>query len=164
MSWQSLNDFYRETLEKEKKGKISGFYAVIPHYVLEDNSLTSAEKIIYGEISSLVNKFGYCYATNKHLINFLKISQMTICRSLKKLSKRNYIRVEIEKNKLGTFRKIWITCGKPVDNLWKNRGGAKHFDQTGANQSDYPKEITQIDNNNKEKNETFKKEGGEKPV
>ena len=36
------------------------YYSVIPATVRYDNRLKPAEKLIYGEITSLTNKKGYC--------------------------------------------------------------------------------------------------------
>jgi len=123
MGFQPLNEFYREVEEREKKGRTSGYFAVIPHAVLEDEKLTATDKILYGEISALVNKVGYCYASNRHFQDTLKCSKKTINSGLASLTYRKYIRVDIEKNENGTFRKIWIGCEKPVDNPVDNSGG-----------------------------------------
>jgi uncharacterized phage protein (TIGR02220 family) len=48
------------------------FYAVIPAVILVNEDLSSNEKILYGIISSLTNKLGYCYATNKTLGDYFK--------------------------------------------------------------------------------------------
>ena len=123
MGFQPLSDFYREVLEREKKGRTPGYFAVIPHNVLEDDRLTATDKILFGEISALVNKFGYCYASNRHFQDTLRCSKKTINVGLVTLADRKYITIDIEKNETGTFRKIWIGCGKPVDNPVDNSGG-----------------------------------------
>ncbi len=112
MKWQPLNDFYREALEREKKGKVAGYFAVIPAFILEDPELSASEKIIYGEISALANRFGFCFAGNRHFENALKIGRATLKRGLKKLEEKEYIKIEISKDEKGTHRKLWIKCGK----------------------------------------------------
>lgn len=146
MTWIPLNEFYKEALEREKKGKISSYFAVIPHYVLEDEKLTPTEKLLFGEINSLVNKFGYCYATNRHFSDTLKFSKGTIKTGLTNLNERGYIKIEVEKNKMGTYRKIWITCKKPVEKEGIKKKNNIKNEPRGSIKNEPPKENTQIDN------------------
>lgn len=48
------------------------FYAVIPTEILTSDKISSHEKILYGVISSLTNKTGYCFASNAALAEFFK--------------------------------------------------------------------------------------------
>ena len=43
------------------------YYAIIPATVRYDTNLKYAEKLLYGEITALANKNGYCYTQNKYL-------------------------------------------------------------------------------------------------
>ena len=43
------------------------YYAVIPATVRYNNSLKPSEKLMYGEITALANKMGYCFANNKYI-------------------------------------------------------------------------------------------------
>ena len=45
---------------------IPSYYAVIPADVRYDKRLRDKAKLLYGEIVSLSNKYGYCYASNKY--------------------------------------------------------------------------------------------------
>lgn len=49
------------------------YYSVIPATVRYDNKLKPAEKLIYGEITSLTNKMGYCFANNKYFANLYTV-------------------------------------------------------------------------------------------
>lgn len=105
MTFQPLGEYYKE---KKEKPRVAGFYCVVPHYILEDPEISSTAKLIYGEISSLANKFGYCYAINKHFSELLKCSDRVVQSSIERLKKAKYLRVEVERSKGGTRRKIWI--------------------------------------------------------
>ena len=117
--FQNLNDFYKEAKERYLNDEVKrsvGFYAIIPTFILEEKTLTANEKLLYGEISALANKGGFCYAKNDHLKKSLNCGIITIKRALKTLTDLNLIEIEIERSEKGTYRKIWLTCGKPVEN------------------------------------------------
>ena len=42
------------------------YFAVIPANVRYDEKITERSKLLYGEITCLSNKEGYCFATNKY--------------------------------------------------------------------------------------------------
>jgi DNA-binding transcriptional ArsR family regulator len=108
MAFQSLNEFYKE-VEERRYRRTEGFYCVIPIYILQNPNISAEAKILYGELSALVNKYGYCYATNEYLAKRLGKSASTIQYALRQLKKGKLIRIEVEKNKDGTRRKIWLT-------------------------------------------------------
>lgn len=66
-------------------------YSVIPSVILDDRNLKSNDIILYARISSLSNKYGYCFATNKYLENIVGLSTRSIQRSLKRLIDNGYI-------------------------------------------------------------------------
>lgn len=47
----------RTSLEDEYK---TGYYAIIPATIRHNKDLKPAEKLLYGEITSLANKNGFC--------------------------------------------------------------------------------------------------------
>jgi DNA-binding MarR family transcriptional regulator len=108
MAFQSLNEFYNE-VEERKYRRTEGFYCVIPVYVLQNPDISAEAKILYGELSALINKYGYCYATNKYLAERLGRTTRTIQYALSELKNKKLIRIEIEKDNTGTRRKIWLT-------------------------------------------------------
>lgn len=66
---------------------------------------------MYGEITALTNKEGYCYAKNKYFADLFDVSQSTISRWISHLAEINTIKVEIIRNekKEVVQRKIYIT-------------------------------------------------------
>ena len=84
----------------------ANYYSVVPAEIKYNNELTERAKLIYGEISSLSNKTGYCFATNGYFSNLYKCTNRTIQNAISKLQEKGFIRVEIENR---NQRKIYIT-------------------------------------------------------
>lgn len=79
-------------------------YSKIPRYVIE-SKLCSNAKLLYGEISLLCHKEGFCYASNKYLANTIHVTERTITRLISELEYQNLITVEHSK---GNVRKIYM--------------------------------------------------------
>ena len=52
-----------------------GYYSIIPSTILYNKNLKANEKILYAVITSLSNKEGYCFASNKY---FAELYHVTI--------------------------------------------------------------------------------------
>lgn len=105
--------------------EIPNYYSVIPAEVRYDENLRDKSKLLYGEISSLCNKYGYCYASNQYFADLYKVSKTTISILIKELVDNEYIISEIE-YKEGTKeilnRYLRIVKGGYLRNL---KGGIK---------------------------------------
>ena len=84
----------------------SNYYAIIPAVVRYDNELTDKAKLLYGEITCLSNKEGYCFATNNYFANLYHCTTRAIQSTISKLQERGYIKIVIENN---YQRKIYLT-------------------------------------------------------
>ena len=100
------------------------YYAIIPATVRYDKNLKPAEKLLYGEITALSNKNGYCYAQNRYFANLYLVSIETVSRWLSHLQELGYIKIIIhrDENKKIIDRNIYIVdtpyCEKyyqPID-------------------------------------------------
>lgn len=86
-----------------------GYYAVIPLVVLHDNKLRPTAKLLYGQISSLTKKEGYCYASNEKLSTDIGIAKRSVENIIKELEKAGYIQREIiREDGKNVIRKIYI--------------------------------------------------------
>lgn len=83
----------------------AGYYAIIPANVRYDSELTDKAKLLYGEITCLSNKEGYCFATNKYFAKLYNCTNRAIQNAISKLQERRYINIVIEDN---YQRKIYI--------------------------------------------------------
>lgn len=73
--------------------RMPSYYAIIPANVRYDERLSSAEKLLYGEITALTSKTGKCWATNKYFSDLYHVAPQTISRWLSNLKKYGYIDV-----------------------------------------------------------------------
>lgn len=72
------------------------YYAVIPAMVRYDNDLKPNEKLLYGEITSLANKNGVCFAGNEYFANLYGVTKRSISDWLSHLKEKKYIKVFIQ--------------------------------------------------------------------
>ena len=94
-----------------EENKVS-YYAIIPASVRYDEELTDKAKLLYGEITALSNKQGYCFATNKYFANLYKCTNRAIQNAIFILQENGYIHVVIEDN---YQRKIYLTSSIGFD-------------------------------------------------
>lgn len=71
------------------------YYAIIPADVRYDENLKDKAKLLYGEITSLSDKNGYCYASNNYFAELYGISKTTVSLLIKNLLDKGYIQSEI---------------------------------------------------------------------
>lgn len=86
------------------------YYSIIPATVRYDYRLKPAEKILYGELTALSNKEGYCFAQNKYFAELYNVTVGTVSKWLSHLQKLGYIFIEIIRNNKNeiTARHIYI--------------------------------------------------------
>ena len=84
------------------------YYAVIPSSVRYDNRLKANSKLLYGEITALCNKEGFCWAGNRYFSELYGVSEKSITRWINDLVDAGHIRSEVTKNGEGTSRTITL--------------------------------------------------------
>lgn len=112
------------------------YYAIIPSTVRYDERLKFAERLLYGEITALIGKEGYCFASNNYFAKLYGVIPGTISRWISHLDKLGYIKVELIKNDKKEIieRRIFITdisCRKIMQNTYKQNSiyPYKQFEQ-----------------------------------
>ena len=85
----------------------TAYYAVIPADVRYDPNLKPNAKLLYGELTSLCNKTGYCWATNEYFSKLYELSLRTISRLISQLEESGYIRCEMVATEKGSERRIY---------------------------------------------------------
>ena len=91
------------------------YYAVIPADVRYDDGIPPNAKLLYGEISALIGKDGFCYASNSYFMKLFGFSDPTISRLITQLEKAGYIHREMEKDNSGQVkrRKLYLNVSVP---------------------------------------------------
>lgn len=91
-----------------------GYYMVIPATVW-NSDLTERSILLYGHISTLVKKEGYCWASNDYFVTKLKCSVASVKRCIIELEKAKLIYRELifkEGTKEVESRKIYLNPGR----------------------------------------------------
>lgn len=126
------------------------YYAIIPADVRYDDELTPNAKLLYGEITALSNKEGYCYASNTYFAELYKVSNRTIIRMINNLVNKGYLEKmniykkgtkEILQRRLYLVTKITLPSDKNV---------------TGGNDKNVTDNNTSINNTSINKKEIYK--------
>lgn len=70
------------------------YYAIIPADVRYDRNLKANEKLLYGEITCLSQKEGYCFASNNYFAELYEVTPQAISGWVKNLERCGYITCE----------------------------------------------------------------------
>lgn len=70
------------------------YYAIIPANV-RYSDITPNAKLLYGEITALANKKGYCYASNSYFAELYNVSDVSISNWIKELVDKKFIKREL---------------------------------------------------------------------
>jgi len=73
------------------------YYAIIPANVRYSDLKPNA-KLLYGEITALSNKHGFCFASNNYFANLYNVNKNTISAWITELKKKGFITVKIERD------------------------------------------------------------------
>lgn len=87
-----------------------GYIAIIPAVVRYDKELKPSEKLLFGEISALMDAKGYCWASNKYFAELYDVAIETVSRWITHLVKKGYVKSKIvyaEDGKTVLQRKLW---------------------------------------------------------
>jgi hypothetical protein len=118
----------------EKPTEKPNYYAIIPAHVRYNKELTLLERLLYGEITSLTNFKGYCWANNNYFAKLYGRSKGTISKSISKLNSLGFLEIEIKSvGKIVDKRLIKIKDMPQINNInnysHKSLGGVVKNDQ-----------------------------------
>lgn len=92
---------------ENKNNIFQSFWSTIPTLLLEDKEIPIRAKKLYGLISSLCRKEGYCWASNKFLAEYSEIPIGTLRKYLKLLERKEWIKSEVSPEE-GNQRRIFL--------------------------------------------------------
>lgn len=91
---------------KNKKERVyPNYYAIIPAPVRYNRALKGEAKILYGEITALSNKNGYCNASNGYFADLYGVTERTVSRWLGLLKRCGYLSIFVDK---GCKRRVYL--------------------------------------------------------
>lgn len=70
------------------------YFIAVPRIILNDQTCSQTDKLVYGVINSLSNNKEYCYASNSYFANMLSVKEKTISNSINSLKRKKYIEVK----------------------------------------------------------------------
>ena len=70
------------------------YYAIIPADVRYDKRLKANAKLLYGEITTLTHKEGYCWATDRYFAQLYDVGRNTVNIWIQSLKNYGYISIE----------------------------------------------------------------------
>lgn len=106
-------------MPEERLNEEPGFYALIPATVRYNKNLCPNAKLLYGEITAMCKKKGFCWATNDYFAKLYKVNKTTISEWISQLRLNGHIYVEVVNTDSGYERKIYmldaLLPGKLID-------------------------------------------------
>jgi hypothetical protein len=121
------------------------YYAIIPANVRYSDLKPNA-KLMYGEITALSNKYGFCFASNKYFAELYNVNKNTVSSWLSDLKNYGFIIINIERdsNKQIIKRCIGITKNMDSPIHEKMKGISTSINTTSNNISIKEKFINQV--------------------
>lgn len=89
----------------ENRKEKPNYYAIIPAPVRYCKNLESKAGYLYGEITALSNKQGYCWATNGYFSELYNVHKNTISSWIQSLKKEGFIKIEEIQIENGSFQR-----------------------------------------------------------
>ena len=89
-------------------------YAIIPADVRYDKDLRPNEKLLYGEITALSDKHGYCWATNRYFAELYEVTPKCVSKWINHLIEKGYLFSKIIYEEDGKTVSQRIICVRPI--------------------------------------------------
>lgn len=125
------------------------YYAIIPASVRYDKDLSANAKLLYGEITALCNKEGYCWATNNYFAKLYNVSARSIQTWLKQLIDKGYIKSKSVINKnIESERRYLYICDNNFADTTKKTSYPHEENFTPSHEENFAHNNTSMNNTN----------------
>lgn len=108
----------------------NGYYIIIPPEIRLAADLTPTQKLLMGEIISLSQKSGKCWASNAYWAQAYNISRRSIITHIKDLESKGYVKIDYVTKDNVTYRTMTPLVGGGEKSA---QGGVKKFHRGGEN-------------------------------
>lgn len=110
------------------------YFIQVPTYSIVGLGLSSTDKLVYGEILTMLNVTGVCFMSNAKIAEAIEVKNRAISRSISKLKEVGLINVELTyKGETKEVDKRYITLNESFEHL----GGNVRNDTTPHVKNDY---------------------------
>lgn len=96
------------------------YFIAVPRIILNDQTCSQTDKLVYGVINSLLNNKEYCYASNSYFANTLSVKEKTISNSINYLKRKKYIDVKFVNGQRRIYLNVDIVSKENFKMLEKN--------------------------------------------
>ena len=96
------------------------YFIAVPRIILNDQTCSQTDKLVYGVINSLLNNKEYCYASNSYFANALSVKEKTISNSINYLKRKKYIDVKFVNGQRRIYLNVDIVSKENFKMLEKN--------------------------------------------
>ena len=103
------------------------YFIAVPRIILNDQTCSQTDKLVYGVINSLSNNKEYCYASNSYFAKLIDVKEKTISNSINNLKRKKYIDVKFVNGKRRIYLNDDIVSKENSKVLEKNRN--KHIEK-----------------------------------
>jgi hypothetical protein len=120
----------------ENNNVTPSYYAIIPAMVRYDEDLTPNAKLLYGEITCLTSREGYCWAHNKYFAELYNVSSRTITLWIGQLISKGYLKSELvyqEDSCAVDKRKLFVCDSVQIKQYQEKMGGMVKNNRTVKN-------------------------------
>ena len=76
-----------------------GYFSIIPANVRNDDSLSATAKLFFGDIASMAQSDGYCYASNAYFAERFGLTERSVSRTIKLLTDHGHVKVRLCRNR-----------------------------------------------------------------
>lgn len=98
--------------DRETRNSIPSYYAIIPADIRYNEALSANAKLLYGEITALCNKEGYCWASNQYFAKLYNVHKDTISKWVSELVQQEFVYFTVLEN---NYRQIFLAEHRQKD-------------------------------------------------